>query len=81
MLKSKVQKWGNSLAVRIPKGLAGEIGIENNSSIKMMVEEGVLHIVPDRGAQWTLDALLAGVTEENKHDEWETGAAEGSESW
>ena len=80
-MKSKVQKWGNSLAVRIPKVMADEMGIKQDSSIEMMVEEGVLQIAPDRGSQWMLDVLLASVTDENKHGEWDTGAAEGSEQW
>ena len=80
-LKSKIQKWGNSLAVRIPKAFADEIGIAENASIDMMVEDGTLHIVPDRDRRWTLENLLSRVTEENRHGEWETGSSEGDEAW
>jgi len=80
-MKSKVQKWGNSLAVRIPKPFAAEMGLAENSSIQMMVEEGALRIVPERKGKWTLEALLSGITEENLHPEWETGAPEGGEPW
>lgn len=80
-MKTRVQKWGNSLGVRIPKSFATEIGIERDSSIQMMVEEGALRIVPEREPSWTLAALLAGVTEANKPCEWETGAPEGEEPW
>ncbi len=80
-MKTRVQKWGNSLGVRIPKSFAIEIGIERDSSIQMMVEEGAIRIVPEREPSWTLAALLAGVTEANKPREWDTGAPEGEEPW
>ncbi len=75
-MKTRVQKWGNSLAVRIPKSFAEEMGVGNNASIEMSLEEGALVIKADRDRQWDLDALLAEVTDENIHEEWE---AEGSE--
>lgn len=80
-MRTRVQKWGNSLGVRIPKSFADEIGIEPNSSIQMMIDEGAILIVPERDASWTLEALLAGVTDDNKPSEWDTGAPEGSEPW
>ncbi len=78
-MTSRVQKWGNSLAVRIPKPFADEMGIGPNSSVLMMIKEGALVIVPDREGEWSLDALLAGVTDDNIHAEWETGGPEGRE--
>ena len=80
-MKTRVQKWGNSLGVRIPKSFAVEIGIDRDSSVQMMIEEGAIMIVPEREAAWTLDALLAGVTDDNKPSEWDTGAPEGNEPW
>ena len=75
-MKSHVQKWGNSLAVRIPKPFAEGMGIGNNAPVEMSLEEGALVVKPDRERAWDLDALLAEVTDENIHEEWE---AEGSE--
>jgi len=80
-MKSKVQKWGNSLAVRIPKPFAVEMKLVEDSSIQMMVKEGVLVIVPEPEGDWSLEALLSGITPENLHDEWETGGPEGRERW
>lgn len=71
-MKTSVQKWGNSLAVRIPKSFAEEIGIINNSAVEMTVEAGALAIKPDKEKAWDLDVLLAGVTNENAHPAWET---------
>ena len=80
-MKSKVQKWGNSLAVRIPKPFADETGLGPNASIQMMVDEGTIVIRPDSENRWTLASLLAGVTDDNIHGEWETGATQGREAW
>ena len=41
-MESRVQKWGNSLALRIPKAFVDEMGLENNSSVRMMLKEGSL---------------------------------------
>jgi len=78
-MKARVQKWGNSLAVRIPKPFADEMGIGDNAPVEMSLEEGALVIKADRERAWNLDALLAEVTEENIHSEWETEGA-GEES-
>jgi antitoxin MazE len=78
-MKNRIQKWGNSLAVRIPKSFAGDLGLENNSPVEIGLEQGALVIKPDRDRTWDLDALLAKVTGENIHQEWETeGTGEGS---
>jgi antitoxin MazE len=78
-MKTHVQKWGNSLAVRIPKSFAEGMGIGNNAPVEMSLEESALVIKADRDRQWDLDALLAQVTDENIHAEWEAeGAGEGS---
>jgi antitoxin MazE len=75
-MKTRVQKWGNSLAVRIPKSFADEMGVGNNSAVDMMLEDGRLIMKPDREGEWDLESLLAGVTDENLHSEGETEAQE-----
>ena len=78
---SRIQKWGNSLAVRIPKAFADEMKVAENASIQMMVKEGTLYISPIEEPIWKFEELLAGVTAENIHGEWETGPASGNEQW
>jgi antitoxin MazE len=80
-MRTRVKKWGNSLGLRIPKTFADEINLKENSSIEMMMQEGTLLITPVTEHEWTLEELLAGVTDENRHHEWETGPAEGEETW
>lgn len=80
-MKSKVQKWGNSLAVRIPKTFAEEVGLTDNSPIEMHLVKGGLLLEPS--ATWTpsLEELLEGVDESNLHDEVDTGPPQGREAW
>jgi antitoxin MazE len=76
-LKTSVQKWGNSLAVRIPKSFAGELGLAENAPVAMTLEDGALLVRPERELTWDLGSLLARVTDENLHPCWEaegTGA-------
>lgn len=80
-MKTKVQKWGNSLAVRIPKTFAEEVGLKDDSSIEMRLVKGGLLLEPT--SEWTpsLDEMLATVTDSNLHDEVDSGPAQGSEAW
>jgi len=76
-----VQKWGNSLALRIPKPFATEIGLRRNSPVEVSLVEGRLVIVPVVEPALTLEHLLAQVSEDNLHGEIETGPAVGREAW
>jgi len=78
---TKVQKWGNSLALRIPKAFALDAQLENNSVVEIALVEGQIVIKPVRAHQWSLEQLLSGVTTENIHQEVDTGDAVGNEVW
>lgn len=80
-MRTRVQKWGNSLAVRIPKPFANEIGLQRNSVVEMSLVNGRLVIVPVVEPALTLEDLLARVTDENLHSGVETGPAVGKEVW
>lgn len=78
-MKVQVQKWGNSLALRIPKSFALETNIENGSTVDVAVQKGALVIKPVIEEKLTLDEMLAGITKENLHAEIDFGKAEGEE--
>ncbi|HQL64084.1 MAG TPA: AbrB/MazE/SpoVT family DNA-binding domain-containing protein [bacterium] len=80
-METRVQWWGNSLALRIPKHLAEEAGLKNNSSVQLTLRDRELVIVPVAKETLSLDALLAQVTDENLHRETDTGPAVGGEAW
>ena len=80
-MKTKIQRWGNSLAVRIPKSYSAEVGLQDGSTVDLrLVEDGLL-IAPVAEGVYRLDDLLAGVTEANRHAEVDTGPAQGCEAW
>jgi len=78
---TKVQKWGNSLALRIPKAFALDAQLVNNSFVEISISDGQIIIKPVPAPNWTLDELLAGVNEDNLHHEVDTGFALGNETW
>ena len=80
-MKTRVQKWGNSLALRIPKSFATEVGLQTDSSVEVSLVKGKLIIAPIVKRKLTLRALLAQVTDNNLHREVDTGSAVGSEAW
>jgi antitoxin MazE len=80
-MKTKIQRWGNSLAVRIPRSLAEETRLTQDSTVELSLDSGRLVLTPVRQGEPTLNELLAGVTEENIHEEWDTGPAVGAEVW
>jgi antitoxin MazE len=80
-MKMRVQKWGNSLALRIPKAFAEEAGIRKETTVEVSLTDGKLVITPVIKPKLTLKQLLAKVTKENLHHEIDTGSAIGTETW
>jgi antitoxin MazE len=75
-----VQRWGNSLAVRIPKPFALQAALEENSEVDISVEEGRI-VVSRATKEWKLKELLAGITRRNSHKEIKWGDRAGGEAW
>jgi antitoxin MazE len=80
-MKTRMQKWGNSLAIRVPKAFAAEVGLKEESEVDVSLKSGKLVVVPVEKPSVTLKMLLAKITEENIHREVDTGPATGRESW
>jgi antitoxin MazE len=80
-MQTKVQRWGNSLAVRIPKAFADDLGLAENSSVALSRRDRDLILTPVVTRTLTLASLLAEVTDENLHHEAETGPPVGDEVW
>jgi antitoxin MazE len=78
---TKIQKWGNSLAVRIPKSFAVEVGLEQNIAIEITMDDGKLILTPLLVSPLTLADLLSQITEQNLHMEVDTGFVQGNEAW
>ncbi|HEY3131904.1 MAG TPA: AbrB/MazE/SpoVT family DNA-binding domain-containing protein [Acidobacteriota bacterium] len=80
-MRVKVQKWGNSLALRIPKPFAQEARVKQGTLVDLSLSDGKLVAAPIRGRSFTLEQLLAKVTNDNIHGEVDFGQAVGRESW
>ncbi len=77
-MRARIQKWGNSLALRIPKSFAAEAGLQNDTSVEISLKDGKVVVMPV--SQPTLEQLLSRITEENLHHEIDTGPAMGNET-
>lgn len=80
-MKVSIQRWGNSLAVRIPKPIAVESDLAEGAMVDMKLVKGKVILIPLRDCKPTLEQLLAGVTEENMHGELDFGKPMGKEVW
>lgn len=80
-MRTRIQKWGNSLALRIPKPFAVEMGLEKDGEMELSVEQGRLVIEPPSFPSYTLEELLAEVRPSNLHDEIDWGPPVGKEIW
>ena len=79
-MKSKVQKWGNSLGLRIPKVLAEETNLGEGSSVDIRVDGSVL-IIKSSKKYYSLSKLLSQITSKNLHSEIDFGQPKGKEVW
>ena len=79
-MRVSISKWGNSLALRIPRAFAVDARLTSGSEVDVAVENGRLVIMPVQSGP-TLAALLDQVTPDNLHREFTTGGAVGREAW
>ncbi len=79
-MKTTVQRWGNSLAIRIPKSFAEEIEVGQGDQVEMGISEGRLIIAP-KPSNYDLADLVDEIRPSNLHQELETGGAKGKEAW
>ncbi len=77
-MRAKVQKWGNSLAVRIPKPLALEVGFTSHSEVELSIRDGGVVVLPAR-PEYTLEELVKRITPRNRHKETNFGPPVGRE--
>jgi antitoxin MazE len=80
-MKTRIQKWGNSLALRLPKSFAMEIHLEPGTLVEVSPHDGKLLVTPLSQPAITLKELLKHVTPQNLHHEVDTGPAVGGEVW
>jgi len=80
-MRARIQKWGNSLVLRVPAMIALEVGLETDGEVELSVEKGRLVIAPLLARSYTLDELLSDVRSSNLHAETDWGPPVGREIW
>jgi len=80
-MQATIQKWGNSLAVRIPKAFVKEAHVAYGTTVNLSLDDGRIIIDPHPVPEYRLADLLKGVTKQNRHAEIETGSPVGQETW
>lgn len=79
-MEAHVRKWGNSLAVRIPRSFAEEVGIHEGTEIDLHITENGLTITPKKREALNLASLMEKMNDNNIHGEIDFGQSEGSEN-
>ena len=80
-MKVQIQKWGNSLALRIPKAFAVESNVTGGSTVDVSMENGKIVVTPISEREYTLEELVDGITDDNRHEEVDWGRPVGNEVW
>jgi len=80
-MQTKIQRWGNSLGLRIPRSFAEEAGVEAGSEVDLSVRDGDLVVRAVKRRTYRLSELLEKVTAKNLHGEVDTGEPIGREVW
>jgi antitoxin MazE len=80
-MDATVQKWGNSLALRIPRSLAKEVDLHQGSVVDVAVVEGKMVVKPKKVVKLSLARMLGEITKENRRSEQDWGRAKGKEAW
>jgi antitoxin MazE len=80
-MQTQIKKWGNSLALRIPKLLALDANLKQNKLVDISFDKGSIIITPIDEKEYSLGKLLEGVSKNNLHGEFDTGTPVGKEIW
>lgn len=80
-MEGRVQKWGNSLALRIPAAFARQAGLGQDSPVDISVEGDRIVIKPARPQEYRLVDLVAAISDDNVHAEVDSGSPVGGEAW
>ncbi len=80
-MKTTAQKWGNSLAIRVPKIVAVQVGLKAQDDLDIEVQDGNVLLKPHIRRVYRLEDLVKQITPKNVHGEIDTGIPVGRESW
>jgi len=79
-MRTRISKWGNSLAVRLPKPFMEELGLGEGAEVEITMRDGQL-IMMAAHREYLLEDLVRGITAQNRHQESDWGRPKGREVW
>ena len=79
--ETQIAKWGNSLAVRIPRTVLRKAGLDEGDRVALGVDAEGNIVVRGAKRRYSLEELLDGVTPDNVHGEVQWGSPRGKEIW
>lgn len=77
-MQAHIQRWGNSLGLRIPMQVARQLNLHEGSPVAIEVEDGRIVIQPPK---YSLEMMLEEITPENQHYQIFDGEQQGNEEW
>ncbi len=80
-ISTQIAKWGNSLGLRLPRSVALEAQLDEGDTVSVSVKDGAI-VVRSARPTYSIDALVAGITKRNRHEETDWGTTPvGHELW
>jgi len=80
-METTIQKWGNSLAVRLSRDVVQETNLQEGTRVRVTLEKDRIVLRAVKRKQYSLRMLLTKVTRNNRHGEFDRGEAVGREAW
>ena len=77
-MQAHIQKWGNSLGLRIPMKLSQQLKLKAGSAVTLQIEQDHLVILPKK---YQLEEMVSHITDANVHHEMFEGETKGREEW
>lgn len=79
--ETTVAKWGNSLAIRIPRGIAKQAGLDEGDCLALSCDDSGDIVLRAARPRYCLEDLVSGITKKNRHGETKWGSPKGKEIW
>ena len=80
-MNTKIMKWGNSLALRIPNSYAKAVNMKEGNHVKIKIEKNKIIVEKENIKRYDLKSMLSGINKNNLHDEIDSGKSVGKEIW
>jgi antitoxin MazE len=77
-MQISIQKWGNSLGIRIPSYLLKRLSLHDGSMVEIIMQDNNIVLSPKK---YNLADFLGKITNSNQHDESWNENSQGLEEW